>query len=367
MRAVITGDWHIGLTTHGIFDPVSGMNSRLIDIKNAASEIVLRAKQLKADFFFHLGDLFHTNHPTPTEIAVAYSLLNELDSSGIKTIVLSGNHDFVQGKKLDPIEMFGVQNWKHVRCFSKPEIVMIANDEIRLIIVPHCSMPEWLQFFNEGRLQIPQDGKLNVLLCHTTFYGAQVGSEDRMLAAGVNMLAKDLNVHVVFSGHIHKPQKLVSSYSGRVDVYYPGSPIQMDFAERNDQKEFLVCDTDKMMFSVSEEKIKSSRKLIQIDSVDYEKWGDVSGAIVKAVIKKSESGSWTAEDVERVLKDAGAFHVVSVQFSEDNPEVTIVNKIDSKKDADLMWQFLQSRLGSDAEAGWYEAQEVIADVRKPAC
>lgn len=360
MKAAITGDWHIGLNTHGVFDPETGMNTRLIDIRNAAEEIINHAIADGATHFFHLGDLFHTNHPTPTEIAVAQTLINKLSDAGIRTYIISGNHDFVQGKKLDALEMFSKQKIDHVTFHSDPKVVL--DGDVRLVIIPHCTQAELMQFVESSK--IPQDDKLNVMLCHTTFAGAQVGSEDRMMAAGVTMLRQELNVNVVFSGHIHKPQKLVSAYSGRADVHYPGSPIQMDFAERNDEKEFLAFENHGKSFHVISHPIKSGRKLIQIDTCDYNTWGNIDGAIVKAVVPKDKASGWTAEDIETTLKHRGAFKVASVQIIDHEAQQVAEQVVASKTDQDLIWEFLQSRLGEDATGGWYDAQEVLADVQR---
>jgi DNA repair exonuclease SbcCD nuclease subunit len=185
-----------------------------------------------------------------------------------------------------------------------------------------------------------------------------------MMATGVTMLRDELNVHVVLSGHIHKPQKLVSAYSGKVDVYYPGSPIQMDFAERNDRKEFIVLESKGTMYSVNSHPIEAGRRLIQIDTCDYNQWGNLDGAIVKAVIPKENAVGWTVDDIERTLKHYGAFRVTSVKIVDSAEQQEIEQSVTSKTDQQMIWEFLQERLGDDAEAGWYETQEVLADVQR---
>jgi DNA repair exonuclease SbcCD nuclease subunit len=360
VKAFITGDWHIGLNTHGVFIPEYGMSSRLMDIKAAANEIIDAAINSGASHFLHLGDLFHTNHPTPTEIGVAQELIQRLSKAEITTYIISGNHDFVQGNKLDVMEMFGKQELANVKFFSDPKVVV--DGDVRLVIVPHCTQLELMHFVENS--EIPQDGKLNVMLCHTTFTGAQVGSEDRMMAAGVTMLRQELNVKVVFSGHIHKPQKLVSAYSGRADVYYPGSPVQMDFAERNDQKEFIVFENNGPSFHVTHQPIKAGRKLVQIETCDYNTWGNLDGAIIKVVVPKDQAVGWTIDDIETTLMHRGAFLVSSVKIIDNDAQQQVEQVATSQTDQNLMWEFLSQKLGDEAEAGWYEAQEVLADVKR---
>lgn len=360
MKAVITGDWHIGLNTHGVFDPDVGMNTRLVDIKKAASEIIHDAVSMGATHFLHLGDLFHTNHPTPTEIAAAQELVQRLSEAKIKTYIISGNHDFVQGNRLDPLDMFETQHIPFVEFCSEP--VIKDEGEVRLVVVPHCSQQVLAEFIESSSL--PQDGKVNALLCHTTFAGAQVGSEDRMMATGVNMLRQELNVHVVFSGHIHKPQKLVSAYGDRADVYYPGSPIQMDFAERNDKKEYLVFENTGVSFAVMSKPITSGRPLVQIETCDYNSWGNLDGAIVKAVVPKDQAAGWSVDDIETTLIHRGAYKVASVKIIDEAEQLIAEQNVISKSDQQLMWEYLQDRLGEEATEGWYEAQEVLADVKR---
>jgi DNA repair exonuclease SbcCD nuclease subunit len=68
-----------------------------------------------------------------------------------------------------------------------------------------------------------------------------------MLNSGISVISdigmNDLSgkYELVLLGHYHKPQEL----SGQnIKLFYVGSPIQLDWGEKEDEKRFLVVDTD---------------------------------------------------------------------------------------------------------------------------
>lgn len=349
MRTVVTGDWHIGISTHGVQED-DGVNSRTRDVVRAAEEIVDYAIANKVDRFIHLGDVWHRNHPNPTDIALAIQLFNKLEQAGIYTFVLAGNHDYVHGPRFDATEALSKVDWKYVRFFSDP---MVMDDSyIRWFIMPHTKKKTLEEFVASIS---PDDQKMNIALCHTMFKGCIVGSEDMMMATGVQMIPRDLNVHLIFSGHIHKSQIL--ERENCATVYHPGSPVCMDFGERNDTKEFMDVWLDGREH-ITWVPVKYQRRFIHLDSLMLEDWPDLTDAIVRVEAQKNIMAS--VEDVEDEIKKRGAHSIASIKLlSKEELQILDKQMTEMVDDKVLMADFLRERCPEQFEKAWNLAWEAI--------
>ena len=72
------------------------------------------------------------------------------------------------------------------------------------------------------------------------------GLSEGILNSGMSIVS-DLSIsdldgryRYVLLGHYHKPQSIKKA---TIDLYYVGSPIQIDWGEKNEEKRFLVVDT----------------------------------------------------------------------------------------------------------------------------
>jgi DNA repair exonuclease SbcCD nuclease subunit len=191
------------------------------------------------------------------------------------------------------------------------------------------------------------------------FQGCVVGSEDTMMAAGVQMLPRNLGVNTIFSGHIHKPQRLVQD--GCADVWHPGSPASMDFGERFDTKEFLDVSILPSGISISSVPIKFQRRFVQLDSLDVSLWPDIKDAIVK--VDAEVEASVDSAEIENELIKRGAHSVASIRVR-TKVEVTAMNYgsaiVDDKI---LMAQYLREQCANeeDFQRAWQLAWSSIGN------
>jgi DNA repair exonuclease SbcCD nuclease subunit len=98
-------------------------------------------------------------------------------------------------------------------------------------------------------------------------------------------------------GHYHKPQEIIRE---DISLYYVGSPIQLDWGEKNDEKRFLVVDTE----TLEVESIPTSgyKKHIELDVTNSNK-----AEIIKLAKEAKEEGHYVKvvkrETVERGIED----------------------------------------------------------------
>lgn len=106
---------------------------------------------------------------------------------------------------------------------------------------------------------------VNILLAHVFIDGSLVGGGERPLHLGetfaVKAQALPTAAQYIALGHVHRPQKI----NAAVPTYYPGSPLQLDFGERDQQKSVLLVDVHPARPpQVQPVPLSSGRKLLDV-------------------------------------------------------------------------------------------------------
>src|SRR5208283_543572 len=89
-------------------DEKSGLNARGIDFLNAFKNIADIALKQDVDVFIVAGDFFTKVNPQPRYVLEVMRKLKQVSRSGIKTIIVSGNHETPRmTTTLNPLELVG--------------------------------------------------------------------------------------------------------------------------------------------------------------------------------------------------------------------------------------------------------------------
>lgn len=101
------------------------------------------------------------------------------------------------------------------------------------------------QIFRQKTILAYEKGA-RIIVCHAEFNGAQF--ENGFYAPhGFNLDAFPEDLMFV-SGHIHKKQTLIDSRTGKVKVFYPGTPRMLTRSDIGQIKTVTLWDTDKQSF-----------------------------------------------------------------------------------------------------------------------
>lgn len=313
MLVLLTADWHIGVTHHGVVDE-DGRNSRLVDLEATLSQIVDIAVERDVDLLINAGDMFHTNRPTPEDQRVFWRVLQKLQSAKIQSRFIIGNHDYnsklgaSHSVKLfmdvladDPyIRMYDETTWEH-----------FEDQGLSICHFPYRGAePDW-------RRRVGRTSDKVAVVCHSHLEGAVVGAEPFEIKSDNVTRFSSLPVDYVLAGHFHKPQTLSVSPL----AIYPGSTQCIDFNERKDQKRVVLLDTDTGEY---ESVPINTRKFVQIDlqagfDVDSLDLSDVAGAVVKININvdAEQSKSFDESLLRDRLSKAGAHNVTAINLNVD--------------------------------------------------
>ncbi len=94
LHIIHVSDIHFGSgEVHGPLNPDTGLNVRFEDFVAALDKVVDYAINIEADVFLFSGDAYKTANPEPIYQKMFATRLKRLSDSGIKTILLVGNHD----------------------------------------------------------------------------------------------------------------------------------------------------------------------------------------------------------------------------------------------------------------------------------
>lgn len=217
MKAVIVGDVHLSLYSQDSI--IKGLPRRLYYLMKVLNDIAIYAIKNDIGTFVIAGDLFHTKSIIHS---LAQSLLLDFVkkySRDLKFIVIDGNHD-MSSKAGDGVSA--------LKCLDDVDSVLMIHeatevDKIAFVPWNPKTMKEYIK-----------ESKADYLVSH-------FGLNEAMLNSGISIVSdiglKDLkHFKACFVGHYHSPQHVGN-------VYIPGSIIQLDWGEKNEEKRFLVVDT----------------------------------------------------------------------------------------------------------------------------
>lgn len=162
-----------------------------------------------------LGDVLHTmNILNTTCLNIAIEFFKKLDETGIKTMILVGNHDYI-----GPNEYLSTNHWMNVVSTFYPKNITIVDKVIvykNYLFMPYVPIGRFKEALNDIVLN-----DIQYIFCHQEFKGVEYEFGNIKSEQGDEW---DKNIYII-SGHIHKRQWL-----GKY-IYYTGTPYQTRFNE----------------------------------------------------------------------------------------------------------------------------------------
>ena len=258
MRFLHTADWHIGKPLRG--------RSRMDEYAKALDQVAAIAKDKEVDAVLIAGDVFDSPAPPPEAEKLVYNFLARLVSERIQCVLIAGNHD--HPRKLDALqtllESLGIHVRHEVRPPDQGGVVKLTSrdgsEEARVAVLPFvaerkvvdaCTVMDaehkWYEAYS-GRIEqilkalvkgLPPT-TVNIVLAHLLVDGARVGTGERELHLGqiygVNPQQLPSGVQYIALGHLHRPQEVLAP----AKTLYPGSLIELDFGEQEQDKSVVV-------------------------------------------------------------------------------------------------------------------------------
>jgi exonuclease SbcD len=261
-------------------------------------------------------------------------LLDRLVSERIACVLIAGNHD--HPRKLDALasllERLGIHVRHEVRPPEQGGVVTLRSkdgkEEAKVAVLPFvaerkvvdaCTVMDaehkWYEAYS-GRIEqilaalvkgLPAT-TVNIVLAHLLVDGARVGTGERELHLGqiygVNPQQLPSGVQYIALGHLHRPQEVLAP----AKALYPGSLIELDFGEEQQDKSVVVFEVQPQKApSIELVPITAGRRLRTVEtSVDeFERLaGEWSDDYLRVRVKVDAPTPGLAERVKQLLPNA---------------------------------------------------------------
>ena len=193
MRFIHTSDWHLGR----LFNQASLYDDQAYVLQ----QILAYAIEYKVEAILLSGDIYDRSSPPIQAIQLFDQFLEQLNSAGIRMIMISGNHDSAVrvGFAAHALERGGIFIKSDLADAVKPVLIERAQGKaIHLYGLPYID-PEYVNAFyqldpathsyQEAHQfvldQIPlQADSVNILLAHCFIDGAAISESERQLSVG---------------------------------------------------------------------------------------------------------------------------------------------------------------------------------------
>ncbi|MCD9623831.1 metallophosphoesterase family protein [Rhabdothermincola salaria] len=259
MRFLHTADWHVGKTIRG--------RSRTDEHEAVLGNLVELADTEDVDLVVVVGDLFDSAAPSPEAERIVYRTLLDLGRGGRPVVVVSGNHD--NPRRLAAVAPVFDHSHVHLHTTVVPPdqggvlALEAGGVPVRLALLPFVSqrhvvgvdelmgsaadqhalayadrMARILEVLASGF----EDHTVNIVVAHAMVAGAVTGGGERsahtIFEYALPSVAFPASAHYVALGHLHRGQQI----HGPCPIWYPGSPLALDFGEQHDLKGALLVE-----------------------------------------------------------------------------------------------------------------------------
>lgn len=314
MKFAFTADVHLSSYSQDRIDDDSKLPERLHSIKNVLYEIADYCIDNQIEYMVLGGDLLHNKSII---YSIAQNVLLEFFrhyQRKLNFIVIDGNHD-LSAKGGEAVSALTSLDYEpYVTRIPFGDFERMEN----MLFVPYST----------NIVDIIKKNKSDILISH-------FGLNEGVLNSGLSIIAdlglKDLigKYKLVLLGHYHKPQEIIRD---DISLFYVGSPIQLDWGEREDEKRFLVVDSQTL--EVKSIPTKNYKKHIQLQITKSNK-----NKILEEAQKAKDAGHY----VKLVKTDETDLNDIADQFIVvDKSEKDITNRglSSSMTDDEIMQKFL---------------------------
>lgn len=366
IKLLHTADWHVGKTLRG--------RSRADEHREVLAEVAAIAREEEVDAVLVGGDLYDSAAPGPEAEEIVYAALLDLAATGAEVVVVSGNHD--NPRRLEAVAPLLELGRVHVQTrFQAPagggvrHIETRSGERLAIALLPFLSQRHVIHAADllgkdaDAHNQTYADrisrvvallcsdldpGSVNVLLGHTTITNAVHGGGERLAHTvfdySVAATVFPSSLHYVALGHLHRSQSLPAA----CPVRYCGSPLQLDFGEKEDAKSVLVVEASPgVPAQVREVPLRSGRPLrtIRATMAELESLAGTTGDAYLRIRVKEAPRVGLADEVRDIFSEAVDVMVDDPQ----RPESKTVESRVGKSPRELFAAYLEERAASDPQ------------------
>jgi DNA repair protein SbcD/Mre11 len=259
VRIVHTSDWHAGRLWKSV--------NRLPELGAVLDNLADFLVRERVDLLLMSGDVFDSAGPSAEAERMVFSFFRRIGSSGVQSVVIAGNHD--HPARLEAwgtlAELVGVRSVGLPRRRDEGGLIEIGSsggERAQIAAVPFASVGRLVsaiemtadasvaaQRYADGMQRILEHlaerfrpDAIRLIVAHTHLANAVLAGSERRVHVGEEWAmmpqAIPATAQYVALGHIHRHQKVEAP----APTFYAGSPLQLDFGEVGETKQFLLLE-----------------------------------------------------------------------------------------------------------------------------
>jgi exonuclease SbcD len=165
IKIVTFADVHIGVTTYGIIDSTTGLNTRVLNALESLDKMIDYTINNNIKYIVIPGDMYKNNLPSPNLQDEFNKRIKRAADNGITVYILSGNHDVSPlSTAKSPLETYKTLKINNVFHTRYKKTYMIEN-KLKLLVLPtYCNQKEIEKILEEENGSIP-----TLVAGHTTY------------------------------------------------------------------------------------------------------------------------------------------------------------------------------------------------------
>lgn len=254
IKILHTSDWHAG--------KVNLREPRREDLQYALDRIKDFIKQEKVDCLLVSGDIFDKPVVSPQDMSLVWNFFLSISSYGVKTVVISGNHDssdylasMKEIMRLIDVYIFHKIERDISKAFLDFELGRDQKERISFFALPYVSpritydilrdssnvrsLETYIDFVSaylETAVERYMRGNPTIMISHLAIAEAKPSGTEKEISLRADFCIPHTKIPSAFVyyalGHIHRYQRV----SETKKMYYSGSIYQIDFGEEKDEK-----------------------------------------------------------------------------------------------------------------------------------
>jgi exonuclease SbcD len=203
------------------------------------------ALRKEVDLVVHGGDLFYRSRVPTALVQMAMAPLVQVAERGIPVYIVPGNHE----RSRIPLQLWSVHS--NIFIFDQPKTFLYSSEKGSITLSGFPFTRHIRDAFTELVVQTgfaEYRADVGLLCIHQAVEGSQVGASNYTFRSGPEVVrGRDIPAGfcAVLSGHIHRSQVLKTDLARRelaTRVIYPGSIERTSFAERNEDKHYVILE-----------------------------------------------------------------------------------------------------------------------------
>ena len=333
MKLLHVGDLHLGRSL-GDFDLIA-------DQEYILDQILGIIDKYSVDAILIAGDVWDRAVPSEAATRLLDSFLTSLSNKGVKTYMISGNHD--SDDRLNYANAFFESRQVYIASVFDGSLKKYeADNDVCVWLLPFVKASQVRHFYEDAKIETYEDAvrtvlehteidkdKCNILVAHQF-----VAENETDPVPGGSEGAGTLNVGTVEKigydcfddfdyvalGHIHSPQSV-----GRKEVRYSGSPLKYSLSEVNNSKSVPIITVDKKDVNIELVPLKPMRDMRHI-------CGKLEELLDKGNIKSPEDFIYATLTDEDVINDAMGIiqqtYPYTVKIDYDNSHTREIEQVD---------------------------------------